>query len=344
MAMKIKYCDDTDKLKWNNYVKSHPQGNFYQLFDWKEIINNSFGHKAYYLSVYVDGSIVGIFPLIYINSLIFGKLLSSMPFVNYGGMLFDSDEVKELLIKEAEKLAQSLNVKYIEIRSNNLIDIDLPATAHKVSLNIKLDNDHQQLWDGFTSKHRNNIRRVYKKGVSVQSGSADLLETFYNVLSASWKGLGTPFYRIDYFRDIIEQFDDSIKIFVASVGGEPIATAFNGYFNNTVEGMWAGTLVQARKLQPNYVLYWEMMKDACDTGNKIYNLGRSTVGSSAEDFKKKWNSTPTQLHWYYYLNKIDEIPQLNVNNPKYHLAIEAWRKSPKFFTDFIGPLIAKNIP
>jgi FemAB-related protein (PEP-CTERM system-associated) len=344
MGIQIRYCDETEKDKWDDYVKNHSQGNFYQLFEWKSIIEKNFGHGSYYLAAYDDDIIIGVLPLVFINSRIFGKIISSMPFVNYGGILFDISEARDLLIEEAKSIAQSVNAEFIEIRSNKSIDTALPVSTHKVSMNIKLEKDHEMIWGGYSSKHRNNIRRIYKKGVNVHSGGPELLETFYGVLSRSWKGLGTPFYKIDYFRDIVEKFDKSVKIFVASIDNKPIATAFNGYFKGTVEGMWAGTLEDARKLQPNYVLYWEMIKDACDNNYTIYNLGRSSIGSNAEEFKRKWNSTPTQLYWYYFLNKIDNLPQLNVDNPKYHLAIQAWKKAPKIITDLIGPYIARNIP
>ena len=124
----------------------------------------------------------------------------------------------------------------------------------------------------------------------------------------------------------------------------PVATAFNGYYGGTVEGLWAGVSTRHKRLQPNYVLYWEMIKDACESGYRIYHLGRSTAVSSGETFKKKWNATPKQLYWQYYLGRINEIPSLNVQNSKFKLAIRTWRTLPLGLTNFLGPFVAKNIP
>ena len=128
------------------------------------------------------------------------------------------------------------------------------------------------------------------------------------------------------------------------VGLEPVAVAFNGYFNGVVEGMWAGGTPAARGLQANYALYWDMMKDACERGMRRYHLGRSTAESGAEDFKKRWNAEPSQLYWYFHRPKGGEMPQLNVDNPKYKLAIQAWRKLPLWVTRKIGPPLARSIP
>jgi hypothetical protein len=37
-------------------------------------------------------------------------------------------------------------------------------------------------------------------------------------------------------------------------------------------------------------------------------------------------------------------PQLNVDNPKFRLAIAAWRRMPLKATTLIGPLVSRSIP
>jgi lipid II:glycine glycyltransferase (peptidoglycan interpeptide bridge formation enzyme) len=124
-----------------------------------------------------------------------------------------------------------------------------------------------------------------------------------------------------------------------------VAAAFNGYHGGTVEGMWAAADPSARELQPNYVLYWEMIQDACRRGFRRYHLGRSTAESGGEQFKKKWNAVSTQLHWYFgRTDGAAELPGLNVDNPKYRLAIAAWRRLPLWMTDLAGPPLARLIP
>jgi len=108
--------------------------------------------------------------------------------------------------------------------------------------------------------------------------------------------------------------------------------------------MWLSSLNEYAKLQAGYVLYWEMIKRACGKGYKQFHLGRSSVDSGGEFFKKKWNAVEKPLYWEYILNKSGKMPELNVDNPKYQRAIEIWRKLPHRVTTFIGPHIAKNIP
>lgn len=337
-------CDQAHEERWDAYVKTHPQARFYHLFGWKKINETNFGHRTFFLSAMRDQRVVGIFPLVFINSAIFGKILTSMPFVNYGGICADDWDAEKALLEKAQGITVAEGIDYLEIRSIKKLEHDLPTSEQKISMTLELDADPDTLWNGFRSKHRTNIRRVYKEGISVQQGGVELLDDFYNVLSESWKALGTPIYRKSYFHSLFATFGADIQIFTANLNGNAIAVAFNGHCKGTVEGMWAGSLRKHRHLQPNYLLYWEMMKDACEKGNLRFHLGRSTVGSGAEDFKKKWNAHPQQLYWQYYLNKSQGIPQLNVSNPKFQLAIRAWQKLPMLATQWVGPFVSKFIP
>ena len=78
---------------------------------------------------------------------------------------------------------------------------------------------------------------------------------------------------------------------------------------DTAEGLWLGARGKFRRQYAGYVLYWELIKNACERGLKRFHLGRSTTQSGGEVFKKKWNAYPTQLYWQYVLRTRRDIPQ-----------------------------------
>lgn len=342
--MKVVYCDNSYSTLWDTFLKDNESSSFYQLFGWKEVNEKSFGHKTFYLASLEGERIRGVFPMVYIKSRMMGKIICSMPFVNFGGICAEDKESEILLANEAISIAKKHQIDYLEIRGLGKINCDLPTSEHKISMTVELEPDPDLLWNAFQTKHRTNIRRVYKNGLSVRFGSTDVLDVFYEILSESWRDLGTPLYQKRYFLNIITRFPDSIKIFIVYYKDIPIAAAFNGYYKNTVEGMWLGIREKYKKLQPNYVLYWEMIKHSCENNFKYFHLGRSSVESGGEFFKKKWHAVPKQLYWQYFLGESKQIPQLNVNNPKYKLAINTWKRLPVRLTNIIGPIVAKNIP
>lgn len=369
--MEVIHLTEADIPEWNDYVVKHPYSTFYHRIEWKNIIEKSFGHKTFYLMAvngsklrthsssassishqpsamsYVDSNrVVGILPLVHLKSHLFGSIFCSMPFLNFGGICSDSKAAEKALLEESKKILKNEGGSYIELRHLKKSSLELPNKTHKVSMALELDPDPNVLWNNFKTKHRTNIRRAKKNNLEIKIGGKELLQDFYKIMCIGWRDLGTPFYKYSFFENIFKMLNGSIQIYLVMHQGKPIATAFNGLSRDTIEGMWTYSLKEFYRLQTNYFLYWEMINHACQEGYKWYHLGRSTNETGATFYKKKWNAVTRQLYWEYILNesKGSRLPELNVDNPKYQLAINSWRKMPVWFTKLIGPHIAKNIP
>jgi FemAB-related protein (PEP-CTERM system-associated) len=340
----LKQVTGPDAPAWERFVVKNPDATFYHRIEWKHIIEKSFGHKTYYLMAADNGNAVGILPLVYIKSLIFGSIFCSMPYLNFGGVCADNGEVESLLLKEGEKILKEKSGDYLELRHLKQTSSGIPCKHHKVSMTIELNPDPETLWNAFTTKHRTAVRRAAKNGLELKFGKGELLPEFYDVMCRGWKELGTPIYAYSFLKNIVDALGDAVEICLVFHEGKVIAAAFNGLHKDTVEGMWLSLLNEYAKLQAGYVLYWEMIKRACEKGYKQFHLGRSSVESGGEFFKKKWNAVAKPLYWEYILNNGNAVPELNVDNPKYQRAIKIWRKLPQGVTDFIGPHLAKNIP
>lgn len=343
-SLSVKICSPEDGDSWNTFLSQQPTGSFYHLHEWALINEKALGHRSIFLIARDNTSVRGVLPLTFVASPLFGKILCSMPFVNYGGPCADDSNAAATLMQSAKEHARELNADYLELRCAASLETDMAVSLRKISMQIDLQPDPDTLWNKFASKHRTNIRRSQKNGLEVTSGGCELLDIFYRVMEQSWRSLGTPMYSRSYFETILQTLPQSTRIFVCSRASEPIAVAFNGYFNGTVEGLWAGGTALSRPLQANYVLYWEMIRDACVRGCSRYHLGRSTADSGAEDFKKKWNATSSQLYWYFYRPRGGAMPELNVDNPRYKAAISLWKRLPLWCTRLIGPPIARSIP
>jgi FemAB-related protein (PEP-CTERM system-associated) len=343
--MRVVHCDQSHKEAWNAFLGTAPEASFYHRFEWSTINRTCFGHQTAYLAALADnGEIAGVFPLVRLRSRLFGNLACSMPFVNYGGICAVSPQVEDQLIAEAIHVIDDWKVDYAEIRSRRDLGSRFTTSQHKVSMTVGLNPDPEVLWGKFKTAHRQDIRRGYKNGFAARFGGAELIDDFYALLSETWRDLGTPIYRKQYLSTVSAAFPDRVRICIVHRNGEPAAGAFIGEHGGTVEGMWLATRAQFRKQHAGYVLYWELIKSACERGFQHFHLGRSTVESGGETFKKKWNAETLPLYWQYILRTREEIPELNVTNPRYRLAISAWRKLPIPITQMVGPIVARSIP
>lgn len=346
-AVRIVRADASLDRAWNAFVEASPRASFYHRVEWREVNATSFGHRTAYLAALEGDRVVGVFPIVQLKSALFGNLACSLPFVNYGGPAGDSEAIETALLDEAARVCAEWGVEYLEIRSQHDFGERFPSSEHKVSMTVSLNRDPDVIWTSYKAKvgPRQEINKGYSNGFTATFGGIELLDTFYGVLSETWRDMGTPIYRKDYLRAVIEAFPGKIRICVVSAGnGEPAAAALCGQHRDVVEGMWLGIRAKFRREMVGYVLYWELIKDACLGGFSRFHLGRSTTQSGGEQFKKKWQAEAVQLYWQYILLTRDRIPALNVDNPKYRLAIMAWRKLPVPVTQVIGPFIARSIP
>ena len=78
-----------DEARWDAFVASRPEASGYHLWRWRRVFEQGLGHEPHYLVAERGGSIVGVLPLVEVRSRLFGRALSSLPYVNYGGVVAD---------------------------------------------------------------------------------------------------------------------------------------------------------------------------------------------------------------------------------------------------------------
>ncbi len=329
--------------EWDGYVRSRTDVSVYHLSAWRELIESVFGRETYYLAATSQGRFRGILPLVRLKSLAFGDFLVSLPYVSYGGVVADDEDVARRLLDSATELASRLGVEHMELR--HTADVaDLPKRTEKVSMHLALCGDSEERWKKLGAKRRSQIKRPLREGAESEMGGAELVGDFYRVFALKYRDLGVPVYPQKWFRAILERLPDITRVFVVRIDGAPVAASIVIGFNDVLEVPWASSLRSADRFGVNMYLYWCMLKYAEDEGYRIFDFGRSTVDSGTWRFKRQWGAEPVQLYWHYWLRDRDDIPKLNADNPKYQAAVSLWRRLPLWMTTRIGPQIVKNLP
>ncbi len=335
----------SDRELWDSYIQAHPSSSNYHKYGWREVVERSFGHQCFYLAAKNNtGKIVGVLPLVLMQSKIFGRFLISLPFFNYGGLLCDRQEVGDALLVEASNLQKAQGAEYTELRHTEQWPGYLPNKQYKVAMVLDLAGDKDIQWTEFPPKLRNQIRKAEKSGLVVREGGKDLLTDFYTVFVRNMRDLGTPVYGQNFFRRVLEVFPDYTRIIAVYLEGKPVAAGLVSHFRDTLEIPWASSIRDYNTLCPNNLLYWTALQFALSQGCKRFDFGRSTPGEGTYKFKKQWGAKPIQLNWQYLLPEGASLPELNTKNPKFELAIKIWQKLPLSVTRIFGPQIVKNIP
>ncbi|NQY62256.1 MAG: FemAB family PEP-CTERM system-associated protein [Alteromonadaceae bacterium] len=328
--------------KWDEYVKRHENGTFFHLSGWQTVIKNSFSHSCYYLFAEIDNKLCGVLPLVEVKSALFGHALVSTPFCVYGGAITDNEEIARYLEQEAVQLAEKLEVDYLELRYQQEQQNGMLLKQVHSSFGCEIPDDNDQILAKIKKKQRAVIRHAMKNELSSSVG-ADV-DTFYQLLSTSYRNLGTPIFSKKYFRELINIFGDDLDITVISDNeNRPSSAVLNFYYNKQVLPYYGGGNAGARYLKSADFMYYQVMCNASEKGFTWFDFGRSKNDSGPYKYKKHWGMEPKPLYYYYHLVKTDDLPNLSPNNPKYKFFINMWQKLPLKLSQFLGPFLSKYL-
>jgi len=84
--MEVRLCqfERGEDQKWDDYVYQKPSSSFCHLSVWKSIIEQTYGHKGWYFWALENNTVKGILPIISMKTLLFGRSLVSLPFLDEG--------------------------------------------------------------------------------------------------------------------------------------------------------------------------------------------------------------------------------------------------------------------
>jgi serine/alanine adding enzyme len=349
--MQIKILNSENENLWDNYVKTHSRATHCHLFAWKKIIEQTYHLQSYYIYAINESKVVGILPLFNIKSRIFGNHLVSMPFLNYGGILTDSDQVAHQIHLYALELFKELNSSSLEYRYPESGPFSFPipseskANTYKVRMILNLPQNGEVLFQSFNAKLRSQIRRPSKEGMTCTISGECLLNDFYIVFARNMRDLGSPVHSPVFFKNIVKYLNQNARIGIVYYQRKPVAAGLIIHFHDTIEIPWASALKRFKTYSPNMLLYWSFLEYASNQGFKFFDFGRSSPDEGTFRFKQQWGAESRQLYWYQTFSNRhnDHHHSLDHKSTQRQLMASLWKKLPLVVANYFGPRIRYKI-
>jgi FemAB-related protein (PEP-CTERM system-associated) len=334
--------DSAAAARWDTFVMACPQATFFHRAGWQTVLSQVYRHACFFLYAERDGQIEGVLPLAQIKSRLFGHSLISLPFAVYGGVAANTPEAAQALEAEAQRIAKELDVEDLEMRHIDKRHDNWPTQDLYVTFRKEILPDEEANMLAIPRKQRAMVRKGIKNELRSEIDSG--VDRFFALFADNVHRHGTPAMPKKWFQALRDVFGDDCEVLtVVSPDGRALSSVMSFYFRDEVLAYYAGDDESARHLAANDFKYWELMRRACLRGLKVFDYGRSKVGTGPYSFKKNWGFEPTPMHYEYQLYKRDAIPQNNPNNAKYQLLIKTWRKMPISWANWLGPFIVRNL-
>jgi FemAB-related protein (PEP-CTERM system-associated) len=347
-VLEIVPAADVEK-SWDRFVELHPRATPGHLRAWGPAIHEAYGHESIALAAVEAGEVVGILPLVLVKSRLFGDRLVSMPFLDYGGLLVTTDtahsaEVSRALLDAALDAARSRGARSLGLRQFHPTDLADPVTDDRVTMLLTLSTA-EAVWKALPSERRNRVRKGEKSGLETVWGGHELLDDFYAVFAANMRDLGSPVHARAFFTAMLRHLGDTARVLLVRAGdGRPVGAAVCLFFRDTIAVPWVSSRREAFALCPNFVLYWEVIRQGCRQGSRTLDLGRSFKNAGTFEFKRQWGAEPHPLPWIFRDLVPGAAPSTDQDSRRFQTLIRAWKRLPVPVANLVGPWVRRQVP
>ncbi|MGH7390714.1 MAG: FemAB family XrtA/PEP-CTERM system-associated protein [Candidatus Rokuibacteriota bacterium] len=333
----------TETVEWDAFVRTSDEGTPFHLIAWKRGVEEAFGLRAHYLMARDQGRMAGVLPLFEVRGLLGGRALVSVPYAVYGGICATSDAARRALVEAATALGRARGARYVELRQRRDQGLGLPTKSLYVTFARSISKSDEENAEAIPRKQRRMTRQGEKFGLRAEIGRQHLDE-FYEIYAHSLRNLGSPVFPRRLLRALHEAFDKECQILTVWREERMLAGVMTFFFEDQVLPYYGGAYHDARQYAVNDFMYWELMRYAARTGGRVFDFGRSRVGTGSYDFKRHWGFEPVPLPYQYILLRGTELPDLSPSNSRFARARRAWKRLPVPIAKALGSVITRYLP
>lgn len=321
----MRFVTEETKGEYTKFLEGHERCNFQQSLEWGNVKTNWI--KEVVLAENENKEIIGSVCVWIRKMPIFGNMMyaSRGPVCDihnkdvleqltegvkelgkkYNAFVFRMEPDIEKNDQEFRNIVEQLGYK-IKDNAKDFKDEIQPRFVFR--LNIK-DKTEDEILQNCHSKTRYNIRLAKRKGVVVKEGTRDDLKDFHKIMIETGSRDGFIIRSLEYFEKMYDELaPNHMKLLMAYYEDKPISGIIPIMYGNKTWYLYGASSNAHRNLMPNYLLQWEMIKEAIRNKNDVYDF-RGVSGVVDENhpqyglyrFKKGFGADFTEFIGEVYL-------------------------------------------
>lgn len=273
---------------FESFVKNHRAGSFMQSLRWCDV-KYTWGHEAI-LTRNAQGEIVGAM-LVLIKKV--APLNTALLYAPRGPVcdLHDRDVLSDLLagVRELAKkyhaylfrmdpyvtadddafiaMARGMGLRFIP----GMGDFTTIQTRNNYMLDIE-NKTPDEVFEGFHSKWRYNIRLAQRKGVECRVCGPDKIDDFYPIMLVTGKRDGFIVRPKEYFVRMLEALGEHCRLFICYYEDKPVSGAITTQYAGKTCYVYGASDNEYRNMMPNHIMQWTMIQWAIENGNFLYDF------------------------------------------------------------------------
>ncbi len=338
-------ADAAAQAAWARFVEARPDASIFQHPDWSGAVTAVFGHAPRHLLAWRGGALVGVLPVMQVDSLLGGRLLVSVPYGTYGGIVGDDPDAVAALTQAACRMTDDLGARVLELRSAEPRCPGLEDVAGYLGFVRNLPDRVADVAAFLPKRARAAARHARDRdGVEIRH-DLGLLRPVWELYCRSMRRIASINYPLAFFEELAARLGDRLWVSAALHGGRPVVGTISLVFRDTVMPYVLGADELGRVDGAANLLYWSVMERAVAAGLRTFDYGRSRADNAgAVGFKKNQGFEPRALGYQRYVPAGRRAPDLKPSSPRFALARRVWRRLPLGLTRVLGTWLARSLP
>lgn len=278
---------------------------FFHSKEWGKLLIESYNYKPTYYTLFENGELSAVIPMMEVNSWITGNRAISLPFSDYCEPLFKSRNLSQTLAEEIIKTLEIQKTKYIEFRtSKHLYPFETEQYRRDLRHILKLDKNESDLLKQCSDNTKRNIKKAAKENLSLKiQNDENGIRNFYDMMCETRKKHGLPPQPFSFFKNILD------LIITKGFGDILFAIKDNNYISGAIYLKFGKKLLykygasysQYLKFRGNHFVMWEAIKKYKNEGYEEFDFGESDLEQEGlKRFKRGWNADELSIYTTRY--------------------------------------------
>ena len=332
--------------RWEALVSSHPRASLFHSTNWLKTLQTAYGYEPLVVTTCSPGApLTNGLVFCRVKSWLTGRRFVSLPFSDHCEPLVNNSFELDDLLLQMKRYVDADKWKYIEIRPISCQPGGQSGLSRSISYSFHCLDLRKSTGELFRNFHKDcvqrKIRRAERENLLCEEGTSEsLLQRFYELMVITRRRQHLPPQPLSWFRALVAEFGDSVKIRVASKGNLPIASIFTITHKQSMVYKYGCSDARFHNLGGMALLFWNAIQEANHIGLEEFEMGRSDKGNlGLIAFKEHWGAVGSKLNYWTY----PSAGGLTSHNPSKAVLRQFVRVAPDPILKMTGKLFYRHI-
>jgi hypothetical protein len=293
--------------RWDVFINGHPRSSVFHSTKWLRALQTTYEYEPLVVTTSSpDAPITNGLVFCRVKSWLTGRRFVSLPFSDHCEPLVNNSSELDDLLLHMKRYVDTDKSKYIEIRPIGCQPGGQTGFGRSITYSfhrLHLRKSTEELFGNFHKDCvQRKIRRAEREKLHYEEGNSEiLLRKFYDLLVVTRRRQHLPPQPLCWFRTLVAEFGDNLKIRVASKSNLPIASILTITNKRSMVYKYGCSDAQFHKFGGMALLFWNAIQEANHTGLEEFEMGRSDSGNlGLIAFKEHWGAFGSKLDYWTY--------------------------------------------